>query len=386
MSHLIEEYAKNLGVKISKPIVSKHFWPVVDEKYITICASANIPSKTYKYYELVLSFIKPALKQQGIKIFQIGSGKNCILPNVDKTFFDVPFKNLAYILSRSKLHIGSDEVYSHYAGSVDVPLVSLIAHAYPDICKPFWSKNQIVLKGPWKVKPCFNVEDPDDYINKIKPEEIAEAILKQLNMHGSLGCKTKFIGQYFDKKILEVVPNFFQPIAGLDKEHIFMRTDLGYDANSFVNWCRYLNSFTLFLNKPIEQGVLSQIKSKVKNISFVIENDATFSEQYLESIRKLNIPINLLILDEEKIGYFRNKFFDFSVDVYSRSSKKELGEDFKFDETYFVSSKTIFADNITYPSKFHFDQKNSVDNTMKLLDNEALLEELTHFYIYERTK
>jgi len=53
MSHLIEEYAKNLGVKISKPMIAKHFWPTAFDNYITICLDSEIPSKNYRYLRQV---------------------------------------------------------------------------------------------------------------------------------------------------------------------------------------------------------------------------------------------------------------------------------------------------------------------------------------------
>ena len=52
MSHLIEEYAKSLGVKIGKPVLNDHFYPILDEKYITIHTDNKIDSKNillYKY-------------------------------------------------------------------------------------------------------------------------------------------------------------------------------------------------------------------------------------------------------------------------------------------------------------------------------------------------
>ncbi len=384
MSHLIEEYAKNLGVKISKPIVSKHFWPLTHTDYITICAESGVPSRQYKYYELVIYLLKPHLEKLGIKIFQVGTNPSTKISNVDGAFLDLPFKNLAYIISKSKLHIGSDEVYSHYASSVDVPLITLFGHIYGNISKGYWGKNQTVLEAPWKVKPCFNMQDPEDAVNKINPEEVAQAVINQLKLSVPINLKTKYIGSFFDKKIIEVVPNFFSPINGLDKEHVFMRTDFGFEEESFIQWCKYLSSFTLFLDKLIDPLVLSQIKSKLKNISIVLEDDETFTEEYLNSLRKLNVQINLLVKDSKKISYYRNKFFDFSVDVYFKSSKKDLPEDFDFKNCFFLSSKSIFANNNIYPSKYHMDQANNVDKSMKLVDNDDLLEELIHFYIYER--
>ena len=36
MSHLIEEYAKNLGVKISSPVLKDHYFPVLFDKSFSI--------------------------------------------------------------------------------------------------------------------------------------------------------------------------------------------------------------------------------------------------------------------------------------------------------------------------------------------------------------
>ena len=50
MAHLIQEYAKSLGVKISKPITKEHFFPINWDKYITISVDSNTASKNYKKY------------------------------------------------------------------------------------------------------------------------------------------------------------------------------------------------------------------------------------------------------------------------------------------------------------------------------------------------
>ena len=55
MSHILEEYAKSLGVYISKPIISEHYFPICDEKYIVIYSEDKIQSKHYKlkHYNLI---------------------------------------------------------------------------------------------------------------------------------------------------------------------------------------------------------------------------------------------------------------------------------------------------------------------------------------------
>ena len=145
MSHLVEEYAKNLGVKIAKPIVSKHFWPLPFDNYITICLEGETPSKNYKYYEIVIDMVKKFLQAKGIKIIQIGSSKSSKLNNVDARIFDLNFKNSAYIISKSKLHIGVDNIFSHYASSADVPLITIFGNVYANVSRGYWGKKQIKI-------------------------------------------------------------------------------------------------------------------------------------------------------------------------------------------------------------------------------------------------
>ena len=39
MSHIAEVYAKDLGVKIGKPVITEHFFPGLPNIYITIQSS-----------------------------------------------------------------------------------------------------------------------------------------------------------------------------------------------------------------------------------------------------------------------------------------------------------------------------------------------------------
>jgi hypothetical protein len=86
MSHLIEEYAKNLGVKIGKPVFPTHYIPVIDDKYITIHVDNKIDSKFYEFFPEVIELLKNLLHPLGYKIYQIGGGEDPQLPLVDKSF------------------------------------------------------------------------------------------------------------------------------------------------------------------------------------------------------------------------------------------------------------------------------------------------------------
>lgn len=387
MSHLIEEYSKNLGVKISKPLVSKHFWPMVPDKYVTICADSQIPSKNYKHYNLVINLIKESLAKRSIKIIQIGTSSSLNLQNVDQQLFDLPFKNMAYIISKSMLHIGVDNVFSHYASSIETPMVTIFGNIYETVGNGYWSKNQIKIEAPWKVKPCLSGNDSEDSINKINPEEIAKKILDQLKIQDKINVKTKFIGRFYDNQVIELVPDFFSPIEKIKNQHVFIRPDYGFDEPSFMNWCNYLQSYSIFANKELDLQFCSHFASKIKNISYILHKDSAVSLDHLEKIQNLNIGITILCEKEEDLPEMRERYFDFSVHLYYKPNKKILGDDIKFDNLFFNSSKIILSKGNQYSSKYHFlNQQKDVDKNFNLEDNDVLLEELEHFYIYERTK
>lgn len=387
MSHLVEEYAKHLGVKISKPIVTKHFLPITFDKYITVCLDHETPSKNYKYYEIVLDFIKQYLEPLDIKVIQIGSSKSSRLNNVDARIFDLNFKNEAYLISKSKLHIGSDNVYSHYASSIDVPLVTVFGNVYANVSRGYWGKNQINIEAPWKVKPSLGAFDRNDSINKIHPETIAAAILKQLSINPQNLLKTRFIGDFYSNKITEIVPNFFSPIEQLKNELVFIRLDYESDVQSFYSWANYLNAYSIFAKDILSTEFCRQFAHKIKNISYIIDKTADIPEEHLQLLQSLNIPFTFLVVDPNELSELRDKFFDYVVQPYFKANKDMLPEDcVNFDNLYFASSKTLLADNAKYESKYHWLKKQkSIDKNSNLEDNEILLEELSHFYVYTRT-
>ena len=71
MSHLAEEYAKSCGVKIGNPILKPHYFPVLEDKYITIHNDKKIQTKEYDYWDDVVKLLKRHIGD--IKIIQIGA-------------------------------------------------------------------------------------------------------------------------------------------------------------------------------------------------------------------------------------------------------------------------------------------------------------------------
>ena len=140
MSHLLEEYAKNLGVKASRPITKDHFFPIVADNYITITTEEHKPAKHYKLYNIVLTLLKPVFQANNIKVVQLGQGKP--IQGVDH-ILNVSFKQKCFILSNSLLHLGCDGVLSHAASAKNIPTVNLFGNTFPNTNRPLFSASKL---------------------------------------------------------------------------------------------------------------------------------------------------------------------------------------------------------------------------------------------------
>ena len=172
MSHIAEVYAKDLGVKIGKPIITDHFYAGLPSNFITLQASSKMPAANYKYWDMVISLIKPHI--QDIKILQVGGGKDQKIVGVDKYTLGCSFKQMNYIIKKSSLHVGCDSLPGHVASAYDIPSIILHFNLYPSNSKPIWNeKNSCISMSPdfSEVKPSFSLNC--NRINEIKPEDIA---------------------------------------------------------------------------------------------------------------------------------------------------------------------------------------------------------------------
>jgi hypothetical protein len=385
MSHLIEEYSKSLGVKISKPIVSRHFYPVMFDNYITIQLAPEISAKKYHYYEIVIDLISSQLRKLGISIVQVGATPETKLKNVDISYGKLRFKNTAYIVSKSKLHIGVDDALSHYANSVNVPQVTLFGNVFSSVTDGYWCKSKINIEAPWSVKPCLSNYDPEDSINKILPETIASAILKSLKLDDKVPLKTLFTGRMYHNKIVEIVPNFFNPSLVPATEFCFLRLDWADTSEGWTHWFQHLNRFAIITDKFIPIELLDAVKHKIHILSFVVDEQHKPAVEYLELLKKLKIQFHLLVKNPSQLAALRYEFFDYSVQEYGMDSKDLLPKDFSFKNAFFNSSKTILSNNKKYNSRYHLlKDETFLDKNFELCEDEVLLEELKHFYVYSK--
>ena len=383
MSHILEEYAKNLGVLISKPIVSQHYFPMVEDNYIVINLDDSIQSKNYKYYNLVLDLLEPVLLEKQIKIIQIDV-KNNVIKGVNKAIGSLSFKQYCYIISKSIMYIGTDSVYSHYAGTQNIPIVNLFGNGYPSVSDAYWLSNDKKknISAPWSVKPCLNLYDPKSEINLIRAEEIAQGILDLLKINKKINFKTIKIGEMFLNEIYEVVPTSFHELPIPNESLIFLRLDYGCDETSLLQYCNKYKC-SIISDKLLQLSALEKIRNNIKKLSVFIDKDSeSIPDRYFEILKIWGIEFQILVKNESDLGFLKNRYFEQNVNPYSLA--KEKPENIP-NNALFFSNKIIFKDGKQYASKAHLtNQKNVVDSPMNVIDTLEYWQEQAHHYYYEQ--
>jgi hypothetical protein len=382
MSHLIEEYAKSLGVKIGKPYICEHFYPTVADKYITIHCDKKIDSKNYEYFPQVISLLKTVLDSQGIKIYQIGGPEDPKLENVDDSFLNLNFKQSSYIIKNSKLHLGIDSLPVHIASMYDIPIIALYSHTYAANAYPYWSsKNKIILieseKG--ENKPSFSYQEFPKTIRTIKPEAIAQSVLNLLSIDFKINFKTLMIGNYYHVPFLEIVPNFKANLEDQKNKTLYIRADLHNDDQTIAFWCANYKTKIIATNE-IPIPLIQQFASNIEHIYFKIK-DTSINNEYFELVKRCKVNFTICVDDENKLAEIRNFYFDFRVEY---DNKKIRVEKTKKQNGYFYSNKIIISNGILYPSEAHLNANKKLDMLNEVMhDDDAFWKDAEHFYIYD---
>lgn len=312
MSHLAEVYAKDLGVRIGEPIFKPHFFPVLESDYITIHTDNKVPSKEYDYWEEVILIVKKTCPK--IKFIQIGSGKEPIIKNADRFAKTNSIKQSAYIIKNGIMHVGTDSLPVHIASSFKKKIVSIYSHTYSATCNPIWGdpEDSITIESRRDGrKPSFSLKESPKTINQIEPEQIADAILKNLN-EASSGRETLFIGSNYKNKITHIIPDKKYDCVN---KNIIIRLDLLHNEDN-ISHLFSQNKVSIITKKPLREETISQ-----KNIQVINYFSDNFSEDFVELVKQKGISLNLICTKKKNLSEQRLKFFDYKVSLFSKRDK-----------------------------------------------------------------
>jgi hypothetical protein len=381
--HLIEQYALSCGVKIDKPHIETCFYPIAENKYITLHASSGMQAKNYDYYNDVMEMILPHLNSQGIKVIQIGGKEDKSIRGCEHLHGRTNIKQSAYIIQNSLLHFGNDSFSTHVASGFNKKIVCLYSVLFKECCGPYWGdkENQILIESHRNgLKPSFSDSEEPKMVNLIKPEEIASSILKLLKIENTISeIETLHLGAQYHIPAISVVPNHIMPASFAKGQPVNIWGHECFDEQNIAKWA-YDRKCNIFLNKPMGIRYLDVIRKNINRINYFVSHDS--KESYFKSLEKGGVRFNLLCKDENIINELRLKFFDWPITLLKEKTKKDLDNSEKLcNNSRYKNSMKIISGGQIYSSKAAW--KNELEGEHdQVIDCPEFWEEIDTLKIY----
>jgi hypothetical protein len=374
--HLIERYATACGVKIDKPYIYDTFFPVNVEKYISFQPFSKYPSKNYDYWDEVVAIISPYLQQNNIGLVHIGAKDDKAINNTLNLCGQTNISQAAYIIKNSIMHVGADSFAAHIASGYGKKIVALYSNNNINNVKPYWTKpeDMILLNPQINKKPEYSVNEIPKSINNIKPELIAESILKMLNIPHSNLPKTVYIGNEYINKTLEIIPD--KPInpAHIGLDTLVVRMDYIFNEQVLELFLQQKKCI-IFTNKPINEELLKKYKQNIPQLIYLVEkdNDTTFAK----ILRRNTINTAFMsYLSEEDLSQFKLDYMDYGLIVKRNHPTDKIEVN---NNTYFKSSRILISSEGQFNSKYQWQTK---DMSNKYINHPELNKELNNLYIF----
>jgi hypothetical protein len=374
--HLIERYATACGVKIGKPYIYDTFFPIPVDKYISFQPFSKYQSKNYDYWEEVLAIILPFLQKENIHLVHIGTKDDKNLNFCVNLCGQTSISQAAYIVKNGIMHIGADSFAAHIASGYGKKIVALYSNNNINNVKPYWSKDEdVALLSPQiNKKPQYSANEFPKIINNIKPETIAENILKMLNIkYGNLP-QTIHIGEEFINKTLEIIPDKPLNIAQINVETVIIRMDYLFNEQILEFYLQNKKCIIL-TDKPINEELLKRYKQNIAQVVYFVEKDNDPS--FVKSLRKNTIPNGLIsYLPEDELNNYKLNYMDYGLIVKRDYPNKNI--EIK-DNMYYKSSRIILSSEGQFGTKYQWLIK---DKSNKFTNHPELTKELNNLYIF----
>lgn len=385
--HLLESYSSSTRLQYSNPILHEQFYPLpFDNKYIIFMAASSMQGKNYPYWEEVFDIVKKFLGD--IKILQVGGGNDPSFRHIDLNICGkTNLYELSHLTKNACLAVSGDTCLLHIAGCHSTPLLALFGLTSPKISGAFFGdrSKQIYLEPDrTKFPPTFNPNDQS--VANIKPEEVAKAILKLLDIPAEIPLITKYFGPNFLVKTLDVVPNMVVHPQQFPNSLLNIRADVEFNEEGiYQNVANYRS--TIITTKPLNVDILKQLKPHIARILYLLEDDHNL--EFVKKMQKAGIPYDLASYND--IEWINKLKFDYCD--YGIIHKKEyptLPESCKVDgAVWFKTNKFILANGKVFLSIWHYKQDqgiNNFDENFAQIPNTSKFDwnrEIDYYWVYQ---
>lgn len=375
--HLIERYATSCGVKIDKPYIYDTFFPIPADKYISFQPFSKYPSKNYDYWEEVINIITPYLQKENISIIQIGGKDDKVIPNTFNLCGQTKISQAAYVIKNGMMHLGADSFAAHIASGYGKKIVAIYSNNNINNVKPYWTspEDMILLEPKIGKKPQYSINEIPKSINNIKPEIIAESVLKLLNIKYNNLPKTIHIGQDYVNKTLEIIPDKPLNPAQIGIDNIIVRMDYVFNEQILEFYLQHKKCI-IFTDKPINDQILSKYKQNICQLIYIIDKDN--NPEFARILKNNTINSTYIsYLEEKDLNQFKLNYMDFGLIIRRDYPQDKINFN---NNTYYKSSRIILSSEGQFNSKYQWLTK---DLSNKFKDHPELNKELNNLYIFD---
>lgn len=381
--HTVSRISSFLRVSpTATPLLSKEFFPLPFDKYITIYNEEIVPANHYDYLNDVIFDLSKILSENGIHIVQfLNSPKDRHLINcyhIDK--FSFPQMN--YLIGNSLLHVCTDTYTNEVSGALSVPSICLVGNRFPEISHPWYnsSEKNIVLGGPITPKPTFAAKETPKSINSIKTEEISGKILYLLNLKGLIDYETLFTGsQYHEKTVFDVIPDYPVNDPIFKNSDVCIRFDKLHDEKNCARFCS-VNRFTAVVNKRLSAKFLSLCAKNCSGITFLV--DSKSDPEDVRFMLNRGVAVNL-VADSSKVDEkLLFKFLDFGpISPSTTEIDKKLRAE--LHNLPFRSSKIVCSLDKKYASYSHLEKGLELGIINRTINSKKFWQDSCRYKIYK---
>lgn len=386
--HLVESYATSCGLKIGKPFIMDTYFPLPFDRYISFQPFSKYPAKDYDYWQEVINLIMPHLQENNIKIVQIGGEKEKVLEGVYNVVGQTNIRQAAYLIKNAIMHVGTDSFAAHIASGFDKKIVALYSNNNINNVKPYWTKeNDMVLLEPERSnKPSYSAQENPKSIDTIKPEKIAQGILKLLNIQNKINLiDTIYLGKLFNNKLFHIVPDHVVQ-RSQTINHCVSRMDIFFNETNLKTQLKLMPCIVA-TNQGIDINILKENKQHVIGVNVFIEDESILP--FIKELKEANIKYQIYsFLSKEDLNKYKIDFMEYGIisKINLKHPKLEELINKANHKLFYKSNNYILSKGNVYLSeKAFFDNKpvSSInENIQELYDINIINENPEKFYIF----
>lgn len=377
---LTDYAAREANVEIGLTEFPSLFYPLPFNKYVVVCVSGDSPSRSYRHFSKVFELLNMDLEFSGIKVVQIGAGKDYPIRGAYDLRGALSLRQAAHIINGSLAFIGCDHVYARIAAIYNVATVIAVGATYgSDILPRHEAPFKIVESHRNGLKPSYLDDENPALVDLVNPEDIAKEVMGIFDFEWDKSFKTIRIGKSFYEERIDFIPDF--PVSGgaLNGRNLVCRYDLSPNPAALFQFYHFYGG-PLFTDRPIDPKLFEEFGGKIPHTVYFL--DGEYSPEFVKFLHSIPRPYDLVSSKTGKdLEAMKLELFDYNqIKSLAKPNYDGVKEGHKF-----VTNRLFLSKGQMFPSVLHWRKGVGLSNTMTLtdIDNKDWWDCYDHFYIYE---